>query len=410
MSPGREECLIPLLDRSLDRYVDTLLEAIRIPSVNPAFGGTGEGAVQEYIARRMTETGLTVERRDVLPGRPNVVGSIGRGERAALLLNSHVDTASADASRWRRAPWDAHVADGRIVGLGAVDAKGQVVALLSAIDLVLQLGLPLRCVRLASVMDEEAGGRGTVALMEEGLQADAALVGEATGLEICPASRGAFRLEVEIRGQTAHLGAATEGVSAVEKGAALVTALLRLPEELDAAHLHPLWRDLPVGHVTTATVFEAPNPTGAVPDYCRIVWSVGLVAGEQPEQVADRVRAFIARATAGDAWLREHPPLVRIHPPHIEAAASPVDAPLVQALTRQAGRFGLAEVRVGALSAGTDGRHLENLGGIPSVNFGPGDLRRAHSPDESLPVVDFRRAIAWVAGAILELCAGEGMP
>ena len=399
--------ILPLVDRNLDGYIEMLLGAIRIPSVNPAFGGGGEEAVQAYVADQMRAIGLVVERYDVLTGRPNVVGSVGDGERIALLLNSHVDTAPADVARWRRDPFDAHVEDGRIVGLGAVDAKGQVAIFLAALDVVKRVGIPLRRVALSSVMDEEAGGRGSVRLVEDGLRAEAALVGEATGMEICPASRGAFRLEVEIEGRAAHLGAAFEGMSAVEKGARLVTALEKLPADLDAWHLHPAWQDLPVGHVTTATVFDAPNPTGAVPDTCRIVWSVGLVAGEDSDAVQGRVRAFLDALICEDPWLRAHPPQVTIHPPHIEAAASPLDTPLVLALRRAAVSIGRADVRVGALSAGTDGRHLQNLGGIPSVNFGPGDLRRAHSPDESLPVEDYRTAIAWVAGAIVDLCGRE---
>ena len=37
---------------------------------------------------------------------------------------------------------------------------------------------------------------------------------------------------------------------------------------------------------------------------------------------------------------------------------------------------------------GSDQRLLTGLGGIPTVVYGPGDVRQAHAPDESVPVAE----------------------
>jgi len=54
---------------------------------------------------------------------------------------------------------------------------------------------------------------------------------------------------------------------------------------------------------------------------------------------------------------------------------------------------------VTAASVVTDARHLTNSGGIPSINFGPGATRRAHSPGEAVSLVDVRAAITWSSSA-----------
>jgi acetylornithine deacetylase len=37
---------------------------------------------------------------------------------------------------------------------------------------------------------------------------------------------------------------------------------------------------------------------------------------------------------------------------------------------------------------GSDQRLLVGLGGVPTVLYGPGDVRKAHAPDESVPVAE----------------------
>ena len=55
-------------------------------------------------------------------------------------------------------------------------------------------------------------------------------------------------------------------------------------------------------------------------------------------------------------------------------------------------------------SAITDARHLVNVGGIPTINFGPGEIHRCHSAEEALPVEDLRRAMTWIALFIARYC------
>jgi acetylornithine deacetylase len=55
-----------------------------------------------------------------------------------------------------------------------------------------------------------------------------------------------------------------------------------------------------------------------------------------------------------------------------------------------------ARPRVHGAPYGSDQRLLTGLGGVPAVHYGPGDVRKAHGPDESVPVqelVDVTRTL-----------------
>jgi len=57
---------------------------------------------------------------------------------------------------------------------------------------------------------------------------------------------------------------------------------------------------------------------------------------------------------------------------------------------------------------GSDLRLLTNLGGVPTVHYGPGDLVQAHAPDESVSVEQVlicARALTLLA---LDVCGVQG--
>ena len=67
--------------------------------------------------------------------------------------------------------------------------KGGVACMLEAAAVVRELGIPLRGdIVFATVVDEEIGGMGALALVDRGWRADAGILPESTGLAISPRS------------------------------------------------------------------------------------------------------------------------------------------------------------------------------------------------------------------------------
>jgi acetylornithine deacetylase len=59
------------------------------------------------------------------------------------------------------------------------------------------------------------------------------------------------------------------------------------------------------------------------------------------------------------------------------------------------------------MTYGADMRLLVNEGKIPTVIFGPGDVRQAHRPDEHVPIAHLETAVKTLALVALRFCGYE---
>ena len=57
---------------------------------------------------------------------------------------------------------------------------------------------------------------------------------------------------------------------------------------------------------------------------------------------------------------------------------------------------------ISGLPSGADARHLQNNGNIPTILFGPGNMKNAHSINEYVDVDEFLEAIQILARIIME--------
>jgi acetylornithine deacetylase len=120
-----------------------------------------------------------------------------------IILNSHMDVVSPHLPFER---------DGDIIrGRGACDAKGCLVPMIAAFDAIEP---SIGTVQLLISPDEETTQRGLATYLETGVEADAVVVGEPTGLDICPMARGHYDLELTFHGQAAHGATPESGINA----------------------------------------------------------------------------------------------------------------------------------------------------------------------------------------------------
>jgi acetylornithine deacetylase len=408
-----------------DTIIADLQALVRIPSWSPAVDGPGEGGVQEYLAAAYEALGCRVSRWEPEParilarypsarlsvqasdytGRPNLVALLSGSDEepddhtAGIILNSHADTVPpGPAEAWPYNPLDAVIADGHMYGLGAADAKGCLVTFLGALRILRAAGITLRrSVMVQSVVDEEMGGAGALACVERGYRAPIALVGEPSGLRVCPASRGAYSFTMNLTGRKAHPGSPWHGVNAAEMAFRCIAALRAMQQRLDRERMHPFWAPLPMGHVWNVMAINT-GPNGrAIPDHCTVSISAGAVAGEDAEMIRRFVADALAEAATDNPWLMSHPPEVTWSGLQADAAAVDPGHPAIAQMIQAGELLGMDPGPPVAFSAVTDGRHLTNLGGVPCINFGPGDIGICHSPQESLPVDQLITGATWVA-------------
>ena len=114
-----------------------LCELIALPSVNPAFmppndPRAGEQRVADFLTALAAQGRLEVERREVSPGRHNVLARLSPAKsKQRVVLAPHMDTVgdvSMPASMFQPV-----AKGGRLYGRGACDTKGSIAAMLSAV-------------------------------------------------------------------------------------------------------------------------------------------------------------------------------------------------------------------------------------------------------------------------------------
>jgi acetylornithine deacetylase/succinyl-diaminopimelate desuccinylase family protein len=351
--------------------VQQLVDLIRLPSQNP---GDGEARVARYVADRCRHLGLEVETPEVLPGRPNVVAWLrGRQRRPVVALNTHLDTVPI-SDGWTVDPFAGEVRDGRVWGIGAGDAKGQIVAMLGAIEALGAAGASLRGdLVFTAVADEELGSLGARAVVH-GLSVDYAVIGEPTRLRVGIAHRGSLRPRIMVRGRSAHSSTPRLGLNAIFKMRKVLEALEAYCDGLDA-RAHPLIGP-PSGAVTLIT---GGHKESAVPDRCELVLDRRMVPGEQQDRVVADLEALLARLRSEDPELK-----VSIEG-YLPTSGPPSETP------RAARLVGLAVDAVGEATGtpgevygagfGCDMTHFRGIG-AEAVILGPGDIDRAHKADE----------------------------
>lgn len=354
-----------------------------------------EQAVAEWLAERLeaSPVSFSVETTDVFEGRPNVVARAGDPERGSLLLAGHTDVVPADESNWTTDPYDPTVRSGRLVGRGTADMKGAIAAMVVAAERYLDSADDPGEVVLAFVVDEEHGGNGMQRLVEDGVDADAAVIGEPTELDVCTAIKGVARYEVTVRGESCHSGQPDEGRDAIRGLKELLDRIERLDADLEStSHEVLAHEDVTVTEVAGGL---APNVVADRAD-ATIDWRF-LPGTTEADPFDDRLRSTLADLTVDGVEF----PVDIDRTVFARAGETDPDHPIVTSVIDAARENGVDAALVG-FDAATDARFLIHDAGIPTVHFGPGSITEdAHAVDESV-AVDELVTTAAVYESILE--------
>ena len=190
LSPAPDETPInPAVEAALQASTDaraaSLLEFARIPSISalPEHAADMVTAA-EWVADRLRRVGATDVEVAATALHPIVYGRIHEAPGApVVLVYCHYDVQAADPlDLWETAPFEPFLRDGRFVGRGVADDKGQLVMHLSALEAIRAVGLA-PAVNLTFVFEgeEEYGSDslyGWIAANRDRLAADVAVISD----------------------------------------------------------------------------------------------------------------------------------------------------------------------------------------------------------------------------------------
>jgi acetylornithine deacetylase/succinyl-diaminopimelate desuccinylase family protein len=328
---------------------------------------------------------------EVKDGRPNLLATADSGSPGRhLLLCGHTDTVPPNAGS--TVDFFAAVEkEGRLYGRGTADMKGALAAMAGAlVDLTGQKSFDAGKVTLAAVIDEEMESLGAEALIRSGFRADAAIVGEPTENRIAIGHKGLEWLAVEFFGRAAHGSTPEAGINAISAA----VDFIRLVE----GELVPAFekrRDpmlgLPVINMGTISGGDQPSTVAA---HCEIKLDRRWVTTETIEQVFADLEELLAK-------VRKRRPGLTTRVSRVPGGmATMIHGPLtidrehalVEASEKAFIDLGLQPDNLTVFPAWTDGALLAREANIPTLIWGPGELKTAHSQEENVRLADVHLA------------------
>jgi len=357
-----------------------------------------EEAISQVIRSEMEALGFDEVYVDTLH---NVVGRIrGSGAGPTLMFNGHTDHAALGNMS---EPFSGKEIDGGpfghdgpvIYGRGASDMKGAIAAMVHAGGMVKNSGITLSGDLLVTcVAREEIGrGEGMRHLLENGMRADFAVSGEATGLKVYIGHRGKFEAKVIVRGRTSHGGYPQGGINAIYKMNGFLAAM---QED------YPLPDHSFLGKATVTPLDISASPgalTPIVPDRCEAVIDRRFLPEENEAQLLAGFRSIFKQIREEDPDFDAEVEPLKWFPAMLTDPNEPVVLAMLEARKKIIGDTG----DLGSWYFGVDGTFL-NQAGIPCVGFGPGNEYLAHTPKDVVPVQDLFDAASTYATLAVDLC------
>ncbi len=393
--------------------IDALARLVQTQSI------TGdEGAVQDLTATLLAEAGAAVERlepdpeearRDPeWPGQemsrerlPIVLGRLGRPGGRRIVLVGHVDVVPpGDPATWDDDPWSGRIDGDRLYGRGACDMKGGVASILAAVKALVETGVADRLggeILVASVPSEEDGGQGMLAAIRAGVTGDMAVITEPTGLDVVIAHAGAITFKLTVPGRAAHASVRREGVSALANLQTLVRALEADETARNEAETEPLMTAHGLPYATIIGTVHGGSWPSTVIDRLEVEGRYGVKLGQTWRDAERDLLRCIDDANESDPFLREHPATVELTGGKFSSSRIPADHPLPVSLAAAVSDVLGRTPEFHGEPYGADMRLLVDHGATPTVIFGPGDKRLAHSANEwvsTTEVVDCARVLA----------------
>jgi acetylornithine deacetylase len=384
-----------------ERCKALLVDLVRVPSPQTALM-EAEPQLRTFIATavapRLSAMGFADIRYD---GMGNLVSTIGAGAsgKSLMLITNAMNQPAATMPN----AYAGDVADGArfglpgevVLGKGASEQKANIAAMLVAMEAVLHGGYPLagRLVHVCCVSGETGSHAAIRSVVEgEGIRADLAYLG-GTSLMMTLGNRGRIDIFITVHGAPTHSSRPEDGANAITGAMEVIRRL----GEIRLDRVHPaLGRQT----LTVNRIRSYPESTHTIQASCELTIDRRLLPGEDPDAAFAEIAA-VARSV--EAW----PDPASGKPFRVEVKLGPfmypslvsTDAEVVQEL------FAASRLVLGTEPAtfyapnAFDQGYLNHVG-IPTVNWGPGEYKFAHT-DFDLAAVDRVRDAALVYATLI---------
>lgn len=393
--------------------VELAQQLIRIPSYL-----WHESKVGFWIADWLHQRNFEVEVQEVPLHNGGVthqaIGRLkGNGSGPSLMLCGHTDTSDWQGrpfreAEWQHDPFGGEIENGYLYGLGAINMKAGVAAILMAAEAVRRSRRPLKGdLIVACVVAETGGGVGAVHLCKHpafgGPQPDYCIVTEAGNLDVGVISVGYVQGKVRVIGEFKHR---VPYINPIEKMTKVIQAFGPAyqpiaPDDWLRYTPHPLLPGFPRMAVRNIEHFQ---------NITTLTFDLRIIPGMTEESVRADMTALLNSIAATDPEF-QYELIIPQSPqqPNMPAQpATPVETPVIASLIRHHEQVTGKPPNVGAghrMGATADTCHLKGVG-IQCVEYGPGFIPIWPMVDECIEVAQIVTATQVLALTAAEVCGG----
>lgn len=363
----------------MENYVKLLYDMIRLYTPS---GEEGKLALM-LKDRLLSEFGAD---RAYIDEAGNVIG-VYDGREPSILLCGHMDTVPGELQ--------VKIEEGHVYGRGAVDAKSSLAAFVSAACELRRKGFENKIV-LAAVVDEEDRGRGVKAIIEEGLKTSYAVFGEPSSTRnIVIGYRGGVRVKVEFKTESYHASSVWMGKSAVE-------AAIEVWEDIRAYNVEALSRERKFDTVTAClTKICGGESHNMSPSHCEMALDIRFPPKTRCEEILERLNSTASKVCGQKIEYSLH--VEDYTPPYV----APIKSELVEAFKHAVKKVLGGEAQMIRKTGSGDMNVYGSRMNVPTITYGPGDPKLAHTPHEKISLKEYLDSINVVCEALAYL-SGKG--
>lgn len=326
-----------------------------------------------FIKEILSCNGFKIEIQRI-GNKANLIVKIGKRE-GGLLFSGHTDTVPV-GDGWETNPFKLTKRKGKYYGLGTVDTKGFLAVVISiASELTKQkLKKPLT---LNFTFDEEVDFLGAKKLLiSKNQQPDLAIIGEPTKMAPVIAHKGATALRICFYGKEAHGSNPRKGINAIELAVQFIISLQDFVGKEDKMFNPPL-------STTCVSKIKGGIAINKVPAFCEVEMEFRAISKEEQKLILTFIKEKAKKYNGKVAVPFSVMPFYSsVRPENIKKLSN--KKPFAVAFCTEA--------------------FLYEKYNIPSVVLGPGDIKRAHKPNEFITESELFQAEKQFRGIIQKFC------
>lgn len=365
-----------------------------------------ETGQEESIIKKLEEIMNDFGFEDVIiDDMGNLIGKMGTGKKI-LAIDGHVDTVAIGKRKdWKFDPLGGEVFDQKLHGRGSCDQKGGLATALFACKLLKEIGIPknLTIYLVASVYEEIFEGLNWQHIIKEGrIKPDAVLLTEPSNLRIIIGHRGRMDLQIDVEGLSSHGADPDLGENAIYK-------MMPIVKEIEELHAK-LPSDPTFGKdtITITNIDSESVSTNAVAHGCSIHIDRRLGRNDTKESVLKELNELpsVKKADAKVSIVTTETKsykdfqftIERYYPSWQMNQSHSLVSKAKDAYSKQMEE----KSEIGIWRFSTNGVATKGLFDIPTIGFGPGDERFAHTAEEHVPIEHLFKATEFYIAFMLE--------